>query len=101
MREAKKSGSGTAGSSGDSAASAAPAASSTSGAVSCGGGLSVGTHTSCGFARNVRDAYKSSDGGDATVQAFSPATGQTYSMRCSGGSPHACIGGNSASVYFP
>lgn len=70
------------------------------GSRSCGGSLSVGPNTSCGFAANVRDAYYSS-GGDSVVDAYSPATGRTYTMQCSGGSPHVCTGGNNASVYFP
>ena len=79
-----------------------PAASSES--ASCGaGGLSVGPHTSCAFGSNVRDAYYDSaaGNGDATVRAFSPATRQTHSMRCSGGTPHVCTGANDATVSFP
>jgi hypothetical protein len=98
---AKKSGSSTSSSSGSNAAGSPAPSGATSGPVSCGGTLSVGSHTSCAFAQNVRDAYDRSGGGDTTVEASSPATGQTYSMRCSGGSPHVCIGGNSASVYWP
>ena len=68
---------------------------------SCGDGLSVGPNTTCPFARVVREAYFNSGGGDTTVSAFSPVTGKTYLMSCSGGSPHVCAGGNNASVYFP
>ncbi len=102
LREQKKTattGSGSSGSSGSTPS--APSGGATSGPVSCGSGLTAGSHTSCAFAQNVRDAYDGSSGGDTTVVASSPVTGKTYSMRCSGGSPHACIGGNSASVYFP
>jgi serine/threonine protein kinase len=83
---------------GGAAAPAAPA----SGTTSCGGDLSVGANTSCGFAQNVEQAYDQSTGGSQTVTAFSPATGNTYTINCSGGSPHVCTGGttNDASVYF-
>jgi hypothetical protein len=71
------------------------------GTTSCGGDLFVGANTSCPFARNVRDAYASSGGGNTNVTAFSPATGRSYVMYCTGGSPHVCTGGNNASLYFP
>lgn len=67
---------------------------------SCGGGISVGPNTTCAFARVVRDEYIASGQTD-TIEATSPATGQTYTMFCSSGSPHVCTGGNNASVYFP
>jgi hypothetical protein len=70
------------------------------GTKSCGGRLAVGPNTSCGFAENVRRAYRNRGGGAGTVTAFSPTTGQQYSMSCGGSSPHKCIGGNAASVYF-
>ncbi|MGI8512752.1 MAG: hypothetical protein ACR2NH_09015 [Solirubrobacteraceae bacterium] len=69
------------------------------GSTSCGGGLSVGPNTTCVFARSVREAYGGS--GPGVVKAYSPATDRTYSMSCTGGSPHVCTGGNDASVYFP
>jgi Glucodextranase, domain B len=65
----------------------------------CGGDLSAGPNTSCGFAENVRAAYRSS--GASVVSAFSPATGRTYTMYCTTSSPHVCTGGNDAAVYFP
>jgi hypothetical protein len=72
------------------------------GTSSCGGGIYVNSATTCPFAQNVRDEYNSSGGsGDMTVTAFSPATGRTFLMTCSGGSPHVCYGGNNARVYFP
>jgi hypothetical protein len=49
----------------------------------------------------VRDAYARTGGGYVTVTAYSPATGRSFDMYCSGGSPHVCTGGNNASVYFP
>jgi hypothetical protein len=67
---------------------------------SCGGDLSVGPNTSCPFAQNVERAYGQSGGGATDVSAQSPATGATYTMHCTGSSPHACTGGNGASVYF-
>jgi serine/threonine protein kinase len=67
---------------------------------SCGGDLSVGPNTTCGFAHNVELAYDQSSGGGTDVTASSPATGLTYTMHCTGGSPHVCTGGNNASVYF-
>jgi hypothetical protein len=65
----------------------------------CGNGLSVGPSTSCAFAVSVRDAYASS--GSAVVRAYSSTTGQSYTMYCTGTSPHVCTGGNNAAVYFP
>lgn len=80
------------------AAPAAPAA--PSGRTSCGNSVSVGPNTSCPFAHSVRAAYEQS-GGASTIRAYSPVTGVTYTMSCTGGSPHECTGGNDASVYFP
>lgn len=70
--------------------------------TSCGGGLSVGPNTTCGFAQNVRDAYESSAarGGAATVSAASATTGLIYTMSCTAGPSHVCSGGNNATVYF-
>jgi hypothetical protein len=72
------------------------------GTTSCGGDVSIGPNTSCGFAVNVEKAYDVTSGGDQTVTAFSPATGQTYTINCTGGSPHFCTGGTTrnAAVYF-
>jgi len=69
-----------------------------SSATNCGGGLTVGAHTSCPFAENVREAFQSS--GSGVLDVYSPTTGQTYRMYCTSGSPHVCTGGNGASVYF-
>ena len=65
----------------------------------CGGGLSVGPNTTCGFGENVRSAYEQS--GSSVVKATSPTTGRTYTMYCTSASPHTCTGGNDAAVYFP
>jgi molecular chaperone DnaK len=64
---------------------------------SCGEDLSANESTSCPFARNVRDAYDGSD----TLEAYSPVTGQNYTMDCSTGDYTTCAGGNNAEVYFP
>ena len=73
------------------------------GTSSCGGDLSVGAVTSCGFAANVQKAYDQTRGGDRAITAFSPATGVSYTIECTGGSPHACTGGttNGGALYFP
>ncbi len=76
--------------------------SSTNGSSSCGGSLSVGPSTTCGFAANVEADYYSEVGsGSGTVYSYSPTTGRYYTMYCSAGTPHVCTGGNNASVYFP
>lgn len=67
---------------------------------SCGDGLSVGPNTSCAFASSVREAYFDNGGGSGTVQAFSPVTGETYTMSCTAGAPTTCTGGNNASVFI-
>ena len=82
---------------GPAAASAAPSGGGGS-RTSCGGDLSVGANTSCPFAESVRNSYP---GSDAPFEVYSSVTGQTYTMRCTTGSPHVCTGGNNASVYFP
>lgn len=71
----------------------------TTGSTSCGDGLSVNAVTTCPFARNVRDAYGES-GGSPVLDVYSPATKQTYTMRCAGGLPTVCSGGNGAAVYI-
>lgn len=70
----------------------------TGGRSSCGGDLTVGPNTSCPFAQSVRSKYP---GSDAPFEVYSSVTRQTYTMRCTTGSPHVCTGGNNASVYFP
>lgn len=68
---------------------------------SCGALVFVGPDTSCPFAKNVEKAYAAATSfGNATVRAFSRVTGQTYVMRCRGGSPHVCRGGTNALVEF-
>lgn len=73
-----------------------------SGSGNCGGSLSANEVTTCGFAENVEDAYYAEIGsGSGTVRAYSPTTGETYSMYCTAGSPHECTGGDDAAVFFP
>ncbi len=68
---------------------------------SCGGELEVNSYTTCPFAEDVEEAYFAEVGsGGGNVEAYSPATEQTYVMYCTG-SPHECTGGNNAAVYFP
>lgn len=75
---------------------------SSGGSTSCGGSLSVGPNTTCGFAANVEADYYSEIGsGYGSVYSYSPTTGRYYTMYCSAGAPHVCTGGNDASVYFP
>ena len=74
---------------------------SLSGDTDCGRGLHAGPHTSCPFAQNVRDAYRSAPGATASVRVFSPVTGQTYTMSCApAGSGVTCSGANNASVTW-
>jgi hypothetical protein len=76
--------------------------STSGGESSCGGDLSVGPNTTCGFAQNVEAEYREYIGsGSGTVYPYSPSTGKTYAMYCTAGAPHVCTGGNEASVYFP
>jgi Glucodextranase, domain B len=65
----------------------------------CAGDLVVGPNTSCAFAQNVQAEYYRSGAG--WISVYSPVTNRTYAMYCTGGSPHACTGGNNAAVYFP
>jgi hypothetical protein len=75
----------------------------TSGPVStCDTGIQVGPNTSCAFAFNVAGEYGSNPGA-STISAFSPVTGEYYTMSCgafSGGGT-VCTGGNGAAVYLP
>lgn len=67
-------------------------------AVSCTPTIYVGPKTSCPFARDVADKWKSS--GDTVIEAHSPVTGVTYTMTCTGSEPVVCRGGNNAVVYL-
>jgi hypothetical protein len=82
--------------------STAPAPPAVSGSsTDCGEGVVAGPETTCGFALNVRNAYESEVGsGSGTVEAWSDANQQEYSMYCTG-APHECEGAITATVYFP
>ena len=81
-------------------ASQAPSAASSGATPSgCAEGLSVNAVTSCSFARNVRESYDES-GGAASIEVYSPVTKEVYTMKCSGGVPVVCTGGNGAAVYI-
>lgn len=99
LKKKKKSGGSSQGSPPPAPGGSSPAS---GGSTSCGGGLSVGPNTTCGFAANVQSDYYSEIGsGSGSVYSYSPTTGKYYSMYCSAGTPHVCTGGNNASVYFP
>jgi hypothetical protein len=70
------------------------------GAIPCPpAGLWVNAVTTCPFAKNTRSVYAES-GGAHRIQVYSPVTGLTYDMACSGSSLVTCTGGNHAAVYF-
>ena len=79
-----------------------PVPAAPAGTTSCGAGINVGPNTSCSFAQNVEQAYFHGGGGNSLVTAYSPATGLTYTIDCTGGVPHVCTGGTTrnASIYF-
>lgn len=58
--------------------------------------------TTAGFAANVYEAFQESYSrtgtADMTVSVYSPATGITYRMTCSGGETVYCTGGKNARV---
>lgn len=58
--------------------------------------------TSGPFAANVYSAfvaaYNNTGSSNVAVDVYSPVTGVTYTMSCSGGATVYCVGGNSASV---
>lgn len=68
-------------------------------AKSCAEGLWANSVTSCPFATNTRSAYAESNG-SPKLRVYSPVTGVTYEMTCSGSSTVTCRGGNNAAVYF-
>jgi hypothetical protein len=81
----------------------APATFSDCGGDAASGGISVNSVTSCPFAENVESAWDSSgDSGSGTVTAYSPVTGQTYTMYCTPSDTgyEVCTGGNNAYVEF-
>jgi serine/threonine protein kinase len=78
-----------------------PKAKPPAGSESCAGtsGLWVNSVTSCPFAENTRSAYAEANGAKH-IEVYSPVTGKTYAMTCSGTTLVTCVGGNHASVYF-
>ena len=68
----------------------------------CGGGVWANSNTSCPFAQNVHQQWMSeARGSSATLDVYSPVTGQTYTMNCvRSGDSVTCIGGNEAAVWF-
>lgn len=65
----------------------------------CGSGIyAKESTTSCAFALNVAKEFFSRGGG--TFDAFSPTTGQTYTMTCTSAEAVICTGGNDAVVYI-
>ena len=70
-----------------------------SSATSCEDGLWVNSVTTCPFAKNTRSAY-AEENGAKELAVYSPVTGITYEMNCSGASTVVCRGGNHATVYF-
>ncbi len=60
----------------------------------------AGPNTSCAFAQNVAANYT----GYGADYAYSPVTGQNYTMYCNGPGTYqdvvTCTGGNNASVQF-
>lgn len=81
---------------------AAPTAVSTdpTGITNCSSSVAVGAATSCAFGASVHDAWVAS-GGSSLIEAYSPVTGETYDMSCSGNKPVVCHGGENAYVYIP
>lgn len=73
--------------------------------TACDQNISVGPHTTCGFADNVFRAFaqEAAQGSEeASVTATSPATRKTYTVRC--GTTHevtVCTGGTYARIRFP
>ena len=58
--------------------------------------------TSCEFALSVWAEYLLAGGNGApmVLDAYSPVTGEVYTMSCSGGDVVTCTGGNNAVVYI-
>lgn len=82
------------------AADSAAADSAAAAQTPCGGVVSAGPTTSCAFAINVANSYLRSGGGYTMVDAYSPVTGQWYTMTCTPGVPTVCRGGTAAVVYI-
>lgn len=83
-------------------APAATPAPSMSPAKTCGGGVGASSATSCDFAFNVAGEYGSNPGA-SSIRAYSPVTGQFYTMSCAAmsGWSAVCTGGSGAAVFIP
>lgn len=68
----------------------------------CGGGIGRSSATSCDFAFNVAGEYGSNPGA-SSIRAYSPVTGQHYTMSCAAmsGWSAVCTGGSGAAVFIP
>jgi hypothetical protein len=69
----------------------------------CSSGVAVGSSkTSCAFAEVVQNTYLaySRGGGTVVIYPFSPVTGKTYEMTCTGQRVVTCTGGDNAVVYL-
>lgn len=73
--------------------------------TACDQNISVGPHTTCGFADNVFRAFahEAAQGSEeASVTATSPTTGKAYTLRCNTtNGVTVCVGGIGARVRFP
>lgn len=80
----------------------APEPAPASARYSYGNYSAASSKTSGPFAANVYsafvDVYNSTGSPNVTVDVYSPVTGNTYTMSCSGGSTVYCTGGNNARV---
>jgi hypothetical protein len=82
--------------------SSAPVTSSTPSGTDCGDGVIAGPETSCGFALATRAEYEREIGaGSGSIEAWSEANEEWYSMYCTEGTEHECSGAISATVYWP
>lgn len=84
------------------AAPTPPPAPTMSPARYCDAGIGVSSVTTCGFALNVSQEWRSNPGA-SIVQAWSPTTGRYYDMRCvaMSGWSAVCTGGTNAAVFIP
>lgn len=71
-------------------------------AKTCAGGVGASSATSCDFAFNVAGEYGSNPGA-TSIRAYSPVTGQFYTMSCTAmsGWSAVCTGGAGAAVFIP
>lgn len=102
QRQQKRNG-GSGGNPGSGGAGSGPAYAPASGpARTCSGGVGASSATSCDFAMNVAGEYGSNPDA-ATISAYSPVTGQHYTMNCAAmsGWSAVCTGGNNAAVFIP